>query len=75
MAGSFGFEREHYGLSLEIGGMRLFPAVNAAGPEAVITATGVSCRQQIAQGTGRRAVHPVMLLRDAVRMPTAEGRR
>jgi Fe-S oxidoreductase len=46
--------------------MRLFPAVAAAPPNAVITATGVSCRQQIAQGTSRRAVHPVMVLRDAV---------
>ena len=65
MAGSFGFEREHYDLSMQIGGMRLFPSVNAA-PDAVIAATGVSCRQQIAQGTGRRAVHPVMLLREIV---------
>jgi FAD/FMN-containing dehydrogenase/Fe-S oxidoreductase len=69
MAGSFGFEHEHYDLSLKIGGMRLFPAV-AAAPDAVITATGVSCRQQIAQGTSREAVHPVVLLRDSVRTPT-----
>jgi Fe-S oxidoreductase len=61
MAGSFGFEREHYELSMQIGGMRLFPAVNAA-PDAIVCATGVSCRQQIAQGTSRRAVHPVVLL-------------
>ena len=67
MAGSFGFEREHYDLSLEIGGLRLFPAVNAAPVDAIVTATGVSCRQQIAQGTARRAVHPVTLLRESVR--------
>jgi Fe-S oxidoreductase len=67
MAGSFGFEREHYDLSLAIGGMRLFPAVAAAPADAIVAATGVSCRQQIAQGTARRAVHPVMLLRDSVR--------
>jgi Fe-S oxidoreductase len=66
MAGSFGFEHEHYDLSLEIGGMRLFPAVAAAPVETIIAATGVSCRQQIAQGTARRAVHPVTLLRDVV---------
>ena len=66
MAGSFGYEREHYDLSLEIGGMRLFPAVNAAPLDAIVTATGVSCRQQIAQGTARRAVHPVTLLRESV---------
>jgi Fe-S oxidoreductase len=67
MAGSFGFEREHYDLSLEIGGMRLFPAVRQAPADAIITATGVSCRQQIMQGTARRAVHPVQLLRESVR--------
>jgi Fe-S oxidoreductase len=66
MAGSFGFEREHYDLSLEIGGMRLFPAVNASPADTIVAATGVSCRQQIAQGTSRRAVHPVMLLRESV---------
>ena len=65
MAGSFGFEREHYDLSMQIGGMRLFPAVSAA-PDAIVTATGVSCRQQIVQGTGRQAVHPVTLIRNAV---------
>jgi len=65
MAGSFGFEREHYDLSMEIGGMRLFPAVNAA-PDAIVAATGVSCRQQIAQGTSRRAVHPVVLLHSVI---------
>ena len=66
MAGSFGFEREHYDLSLEIGGMRLFPAVAASPPDAIVAATGVSCRQQIAQGTARRALHPVTLLRGCV---------
>jgi FAD/FMN-containing dehydrogenase/Fe-S oxidoreductase len=65
MAGSFGFEREHYDLSMRIGGMRLFPSVNAA-PTAIVAATGVSCRQQIMQGTSRQAVHPVVLIRDAV---------
>jgi FAD/FMN-containing dehydrogenase/Fe-S oxidoreductase len=66
MAGSFGFETEHYELSMQIGGMRLFPAVNAESAETVIAATGVSCRQQIEHGTGRRARHPVELLRAAV---------
>jgi Fe-S oxidoreductase len=69
MAGSFGFEREHYDLSMQIGDMRLFPAVRAAGKDSIIAATGVSCRQQITQGTARRAVHPVTLLRAAV-LPT-----
>ena len=65
MAGSFGFERGHYELSMQIGGMRLFPAVNAE-PDAIVAATGVSCRQQIAHGTGRVAEHPVTLVRQAV---------
>ncbi|MGA7910268.1 MAG: FAD-linked oxidase C-terminal domain-containing protein [Candidatus Dormiibacterota bacterium] len=66
MAGSFGFETEHYDLSMQIGGMRLFPAVKAEAAETVIAATGVSCRQQIEHGTGRRAQHPVELMRAAV---------
>ena len=63
MAGSFGFERDHYDLSMQIGEMRLFPAVRGATAETMIAATGVSCRQQISHGTGRRAEHPVVLLR------------
>jgi FAD/FMN-containing dehydrogenase/Fe-S oxidoreductase len=66
MAGSFGFEAEHYDLSMQIGGMRLFPAVNAEDGYTLIAATGVSCRQQIEHGTGRRARHPVELIRAAV---------
>ncbi|HUE95746.1 MAG TPA: heterodisulfide reductase-related iron-sulfur binding cluster, partial [Longimicrobiaceae bacterium] len=66
MAGSFGFEREHYDLSMRIGGLRLFPAVEAAPADALIAATGVSCRQQISHGTGRSAQHPIVLLRDAL---------
>ncbi len=61
MAGSFGYEAEHYELSLRIAEQRLFPAVRQA-PDAVIVAAGVSCREQIAHGTGRHAVHPVELL-------------
>lgn len=56
MAGAFGFEAEHYPLSLAIGADRLFPAVEAASGETVIVALGVSCRQQIAHATGRRAL-------------------
>jgi len=73
MAGSFGFEAEHYDLSMQIGGMRLFPAVNAERSDTVVAATGVSCRQQIEHGTGRRAWHPVELMRAAV-SPQADGR-
>jgi len=71
MAGSFGFETEHYDLSMQIGGMRLFPAVNSEQADTLIAATGVSCRQQIEHGTGRRARHPVELIRAAVLMQGA----
>ncbi len=64
MAGSFGFEKEHYPLSLAIGQRRLFPAVEAAGPGVEIVAAGVSCRQQIEHGTRRIVRHPVELLRE-----------
>lgn len=66
MAGSFGFEQRHYNLSMAIGEQRLFPAVRGA-PDAIVAATGLSCRQQIAHGTGRVAEHPIVLMRRAVR--------
>ena len=69
MAGSFGFEAEHYDLSMRIGELRLFPAVRAEPQDTVIAASGVSCRQQIAHGTGRAAVHPLELVRSAVSWP------
>ena len=67
MAGSFGFEAEHYDLSKKIGGQRLFPAVEAAGPDTEVAVSGVSCRQQIGHFTGRRPKHVVEVLRDALR--------
>jgi len=66
MAGSFGFEAEHYELSMSIGELRLFPAIRAEPEDAIIAATGVSCRQQIAYGTGRPARHPLEILRQAL---------
>ena len=62
MAGSFGFEAEHYEVSMTVGEDRLFPAVRAEPPATVLAATGVSCRQQIHQGTDRTARHPVELI-------------
>ncbi|GBD10888.1 Anaerobic glycerol-3-phosphate dehydrogenase subunit C [bacterium HR23] len=56
MAGAFGFEREHYDISLKIGERRLFPAVRS-NPGAKVVVTGVSCRQQIEHGTGVRPLH------------------
>ncbi|MEU3274934.1 FAD-linked oxidase C-terminal domain-containing protein [Saccharomonospora sp. NPDC006951] len=67
MAGSFGFEAEHYELSMKVGGDRLFPAVAAEPDTTIVAATGVSCRQQIAHGTARRALHPLELIRAALR--------
>jgi Fe-S oxidoreductase len=66
MAGSFGFEAEHYELSLRIGSLRLFPAIAAERDDVLLAATGVSCRQQIAHGTRRVARHPAELIRDAL---------
>ena len=67
MAGSFGFESEHYEVSMAVGGDRLFPAVLAEPAETVLAATGVSCRQQIHHGTARTAMHPVELVRSVLR--------
>ncbi|WP_154857546.1 FAD-binding and (Fe-S)-binding domain-containing protein [Cyclobacterium xiamenense] len=62
MAGSFGYEKEHYSLSMQIGEMVLFPAVRAAEADALIAAPGTSCRHQISDGTGKKARHPVEIL-------------
>ncbi len=62
MAGSFGYEKEHFDLSMEIGELVLFPAVRQAKSEHWIVASGTSCRHQILDGTGRQAVHPVEVL-------------
>jgi FAD/FMN-containing dehydrogenase/Fe-S oxidoreductase len=69
MAGSFGYEAEHYEMSLRIGEMRLLPAVRSAPPDTLIVAPGTSCRQQIAHGTGRTAVHPAEALRACLDRP------
>jgi len=67
MAGSFGYEAEHYDLSMKIGGLVLFPSVRKASGEALIAAPGTSCRHQIHDGTGRQALHPAEILRAAVK--------
>ena len=67
MAGSFGFEADHYDLSLQVGELALLPAVRRASPDTVIVADGFSCREQIAQCTGRRAVHLAEALRRGLR--------
>ncbi|TWT92196.1 FAD-binding and (Fe-S)-binding domain-containing protein [Neorhodopirellula pilleata] len=62
MAGSFGYETEHYDLSMQIGELVLFPAVRTAGETDLIAAAGTSCRHQIHDGTSRRAQHPAEIL-------------
>jgi len=62
MAGSFGYEKEHYEVSMKIGEMVLFPAVREADETTLIAAPGTSCRHQIKDGTGKKALHPVEIL-------------
>jgi FAD/FMN-containing dehydrogenase/Fe-S oxidoreductase len=66
MAGSFGYEKEHFELSMKIGEMVLFPSVRSAPADAVIAAPGTSCRNQIMDGTGRRALHPAEIMYEAI---------
>jgi FAD/FMN-containing dehydrogenase/Fe-S oxidoreductase len=66
MAGSFGFEREHYDISISLGNRRLAPAVKAAPAETEIVAPGISCRQQIQHLAGRRAKHPAEVLLESL---------
>ncbi len=66
MAGSFGFEREHYDVSVALGNRRLAPAVKAASADTEVIAPGVSCRQQIEHLAGRRAKHPAEVLLEAL---------
>ncbi|WP_179338602.1 FAD-binding and (Fe-S)-binding domain-containing protein [Winogradskyella ludwigii] len=66
MAGSFGYEKEHYDVSMQIGEQTLFPAVRKASDVTVISANGTSCRHQIKDGTGRVAKHPITILKEAL---------
>lgn len=62
MAGSFGYEKEHYELSMKVGELILFPAIRKAASGTIICAAGTSCRHQIKDGTGTRAMHPVEIM-------------
>jgi len=66
MAGSFGYEKEHYEISMQVGEQTLFPAIRKAPEETIIAAVGTSCRHQIKDGTNRKALHPVTILRKAL---------
>jgi FAD/FMN-containing dehydrogenase/Fe-S oxidoreductase len=66
MAGSFGYEKEHYDLSMKIGELVLLPTVRQQPEEVIVAAPGTSCRHQIKDGTGRVALHPVEILYEAL---------
>jgi Fe-S oxidoreductase len=66
MAGSFGYEKEHYDVSMNVGELVLFPAVRKASADTIIAAPGTSCRHQIHDGTQRDAKHTLEVLFDAL---------
>lgn len=67
MAGSFGYEAEHYSVSMQVGELVLFPTVRNLSDDTLVAAPGTSCRHQIADGTGRKALHPVEILWDGLK--------
>jgi FAD/FMN-containing dehydrogenase/Fe-S oxidoreductase len=69
MAGSFGFEKDHYEISMQVGELVLLPAVRNASPDTLIVANGFSCREQIAQATNRQALH----LAEVMQMALSNG--
>ena len=68
MAGSFGYEAEHLDISMKMGERRLFPEIREADDEAIIVAAGTSCRHQIEDGTGKKALHPAQVLHQAMKV-------
>ena len=66
MAGSFGYEEEHYGVSMQVGALKLFPSIQKSGEEVIIASNGTSCRHQIYDGTKRKALHPITILKEAL---------
>ena len=67
MAGSFGYEKEHYETSMQVGELVLFPTVRKQEEDTIIVAPGTSCRHQIKDGTGRKALHTVEVLYHALK--------
>jgi Fe-S oxidoreductase len=67
MAGAFGFERDHYQISVQVGERVLLPAVREADPNTLLLTNGFSCREQIAQVAGRRTLHLAEVLQLALR--------
>jgi hypothetical protein len=73
MAGAFGFEKDHYDISIQVGERVLLPAVREADKQTLIIADGFSCREQIAQTTDRRAMHLAQVLQMAMREGQGEA--
>ncbi|HYH22981.1 MAG TPA: FAD-linked oxidase C-terminal domain-containing protein [Azospirillum sp.] len=73
MAGAFGYQAEHYEVSMAMGEMGVLPAARAAGPDEVLVADGTSCRHQIKDGAGKDAVHVAVLLARALDEKVGEG--
>jgi hypothetical protein len=67
MAGSFGYEKEHYQLSMQVGEDSLFPKIRNSSKDVLISAAGTSCRHQIKDGTNRNSKHPITLLKEALK--------
>ncbi len=67
MAGSFGYEKEHYDVSMKVGELVLFPHIRKTDEDVIIAASGTSCRHQIKDGTARLALHPVEILYNALK--------
>jgi hypothetical protein len=68
MAGSFGFERNHYDISMAIGELVLLPSVRNAEKDTLIVANGFSCREQITQSTARQTLHLAEVIQMAMRL-------
>lgn len=67
MAGSFGYEKEHYELSMQIGEMVLFPEIRKSDAKTILAASGTSCRHHIKDGTGQMVLHPIEVMYDALK--------
>ncbi|MBK9703024.1 MAG: hypothetical protein IPO75_05920 [Betaproteobacteria bacterium] len=66
MAGAFGYQKDHYAVSMKVAEQVLLPAVRAAAADDIVAASGTSCRHQIADGAGRRALHTAEILWEAL---------
>jgi len=73
LAGSFGFENDHYDISMKVGERRLLPAVRAAEKDTLIVSDGFSCKTQIEHATDRRALHTAQIIRMAMDHGSSSG--